>query len=88
MHFVSAYFKQVAVQIKQNKMVLQLLLLLLELIRLGFYYTDDLVSDPESGRMGIIAPLLRVLDGRDDRVGLQKDEKVGDRYVHKDDHRC
>ena len=87
-HFVSAYFKQVAVQIKQNKMVLQLLLLLLELIRLGFYYTDDLVSDPESGRMGIIAPLLRVLDGRDDRVGLQKDEQPEERYLRREDHRC
>ena len=42
----------------------QILLLLLDLVRFGFYSSSELVSDPASGHMGMLGPLLKVFVAR------------------------
>ena len=56
----SPFFNQTGTQIKENKMVLQLLQLLFHLIQGGFYPAKDLVE--------VLPTLIQLLDGRDDKV--------------------
>ena len=56
----SPFFNQTGTQIKENKMVLQLLQLLFHLIQGGFYPAKDLVE--------VLPTLIQLLDGRDGRL--------------------
>jgi len=63
---------QDATRIKQNAMVLELVQLVYELLRSGFY------KAPELRRL--MSPMLRLLDGREDVTGLEGEEEAGARY--------
>lgn len=71
LRLVTKFFKQDGLQIKENKMVLELVMLTYDLILVGFYKSAQL-SD-------IIEPLLRLLDGRADTVGINTLPDGGDR---------
>lgn len=66
--FLSNFTKQNAMQIKENLMVLELTRLLHDLLYTGFYRSRE-VPD-------IVQPMLQLLDGREDVVGL--DGATGD----------
>ena len=72
LEYVSRFFDQTATRIKENEMVLQQLQLLYYLIQGGFYTSDEVTE--------IRAPLLSLLDGRGDKVGLTPNEAPTDRY--------
>ena len=61
--YLKHFYDQTATAISQNQMVLQLLRAVFHLLEGGFYTAEQVVQ--------IRAPLLNLLDGRGDKVGLE-----------------
>lgn len=70
--YVSQCFAQTATMVGVNELVLQLLMVLYRLIEGGFYRATELATLRE--------PLLKLLDGRDDKIGKPGVEKPSERY--------
>jgi hypothetical protein len=70
--YIARFHHQVGTQVRENKMVLQLLQACYHLLRFGFYTSVEVAK--------IIPTLLAVLDGTADRVGLHSHEEPGERY--------
>jgi hypothetical protein len=83
-HYIAAVLPrlrdQKATDVHQNKLMLALVHAAHELVRLGFYSTDELTE--------LVPALLCVIDGFGDEIGLFKNEKPGDRYKVRVDAQC
>ena len=81
--FLGSYSRQVGTKIKENKMVLELLKLVRSLLLMGFYKAAELD--------GVVTPLLKLLDGREDVTGLDglhADKNPRARYLKKATIKC
>ena len=70
LEWFSGFERQVATQVDENTMMLQLLRLVHALVQSGFYTSGQISS--------FVPTLVRVLDGRLDRVGLQREGERAD----------
>ena len=72
---IAKFHRMDATMIGENRVVLELLRLLLSLMRLGFYFSSELVP--------LLPNLLKLLDGRGDTIGPQDVGTSGKRYIKK-----
>jgi hypothetical protein len=60
LRYISMFYRQNATELAENAMILELVKLLHELVKTGFYRASELA--------GVVGPLLKLLDGRNDTM--------------------